>query len=63
MPGVDWYEQGSTALHIACSKRHYDIVELLLAAGASPDIINGGAACHSPLHVAADYGESTAKAQ
>lgn len=55
--GVDWYEEGSTALHIACSRRHHDIVQALLKSGAAPDIVNRGAAEQSPLHVAAEHGE------
>lgn len=57
--GVDWYEEGSTSLHIACSKRHSDIVEQLLQAGADPNHVNKGAAEQTPLHVAAEYGETT----
>ena len=54
--GVDWYEEGSTALHIACSRRHHDIVQALLNSGATPEVINRGAAEQSPLHVAAEHG-------
>jgi hypothetical protein len=49
-PGI-----GHTALHWAAAKGHTALVELLLAAGAGPDVTNAEAS--TPLHSAAANGE------
>ena len=60
LPEVDLNHQQSknfTALHLAVQKKHADVVQVLIDAGA--DIETKDAEGHSPLHLASDLGELT----
>ena len=58
LPEVDLNHQkisNYTALHVAVSRKHADVVQVLIDAGA--DIETRGALGSSPLHLASDLGE------
>lgn len=40
---------GCTALHAACDKGHFDVIPLLMASGADPNLLDNGG--HTPLHL------------
>ena len=50
--------EGNTALHVACSRGHSGVVDLLLRHDADRDAVDW-VTCTSPLHLAAKHGHVT----